>query len=596
MAMSSNLHPEIILEGVPAAAGIVIGKAYHVERQEPKIIYQYLLNERQVEEELGRFDAAVEETRLQLNRCIHESPLEFQEHSYILNAHLMILQDRMVYGATRNKIRTEQINAEWALKKSVEEIRAMFDRIKDAYIKGRFKDIVDVCQMIWRNLSGRDFTDISTIKRRVIIVAHDLSPADTSQIDVERVMGFVTDIGGKTSHTVIMAQALQIPAVVGLGDVSSLLGNDEVIIVDGTAGIVILNPTDETILEYEDRKLRYETYRAEIIRSAHLPAETLDGYATWVKGNIELFEEVTAVLDYGGEGIGLYRTEFLYLVSKELPSEEQLFESYRDLAVIVHPHPITIRTLDLGGDKFVSALELPQEINPAMGLRAIRFCLKERHIFKTQLRAILRASNYGKIKLMFPLIAGVTEAVAAKEVLREAQEELKQEGIPYDPHIEVGIMVEVPAAVAVADLLAKEVDFFSIGTNDLIQYSLAIDRTNEHVAYLYQPYHPALLRMVKQVVDAAKKEGISVAMCGEMASDPLCVLLLLGMGLDELSVNPPSIPRVKMLIRMATKKECDEYLAQAMTCVTSEQVRQLLNKKMSERFPKYFTSEGSFII
>ncbi len=594
--MGAELGQEVVLTGVPASPGIIIGKAYHVERDEPKVVYEYLLKKEDLGKELKRFEIAVDDVRSRLYDYIKELPGEFQDHKFILNTHLMILDDQMIYEETKKLISEEQINAEWALKRSLEKIRSLFHSIQDDYIKGRLKDIVDVCEMVWRSLAGKSTSDIKTIRGRVIIVARDLSPADTSQMNIERVMGFVTDMGGKTSHTAIMAQTLQIPAVVGLGKATGAIANDQIVIVDGISGKVIVNPTDETILAYEDLKRRYESRQAEVIRSAHLPAETTDGYSVIVRGNIELFEEVTAVLDYGAEGIGLYRTEFLYLASRTLPTESQLFETYRDLAEIVAPHPVTIRTLDLGGDKFASTMDLAEEMNPAMGLRAIRLCLKERHIFETQLRAILRASNFGNIRLMFPLVSGVSDIIAVKEVLNKVQEDLIREGLPFNPDLQVGIMVEVPAAVAVADLLAREVDFFSIGTNDLIQYALAIDRTNENVAYLYQPYHPALLRMVKHTVDAGKREGISVAMCGEMAGEPLLVPLLLGLGLSELSVNPPAIPIVKRLVRLTSMEEGKEMLAQAMTCITSKEVRAYLNMRMHQRYPDLFSSEGTLLM
>ena len=594
--MSDDGHAEFVLKGIPASPGIVIGKAYHVERDRPKILYEYLLTEEQVEGELKRFDAAVEEVRQQFSKLIEGLPAELRDHQQVLKAHLLILDDRMVNEQTRNRIEKEMINAEWALKKSLDHIRRLFDSIEDSYIKGRVEDIVDVCESIWRNLAGKDTVDIGKIKGRAIIVARDLSPADTTQMNIEKVQGFVTDMGGKTSHTVIMAQSLRIPAVVGLGNATELIPNNRLVVLDGTAGKVIVNPTDETIVAYGDLKRRYEMHQAEIIREAHLPAQTKDRYDIHVRGNIELFEEVTAVLDYGAEGVGLYRTEFLYLATKELPTEEHLFECYRDLAEIVSPHPVTIRTIDLGGDKFASVMDLAEEMNPALGLRAIRFCLKERKIFETQLRAILRASHYGNIRIMFPLVAGVSDIIAVKEVLKKVQDDLTRESIPFDPDMPVGIMVEVPSAVVVADLLAREVDFFSIGTNDLIQYSLAIDRTNENVAHLYQPYHPALLRMIKQVVEAGKREGIPVAMCGEMAGDPLCVPLLLGLGLDELSVNPPTIPMVKRVIRMSTMEECKKLLAQALTCITARDVRDYLNLKLSRSFPHHFEADGSFVM
>ncbi len=588
LRVSGNRPKDIRLKGISASAGIVIGKAYHVDRGEMKIIYEYLLNEEQVSRELKRFDAAVGLTEAQLRQVKKEVPDEFKDHAYILDAHLLILKDRMVHEATRRTIDQDKINVEWALKKSLETARQAFSKIRDPYIRGRIKDMEDVVGMIMRNLAGKRAEDISTIKDRVIVVAHDLSPADTSQMNLDRVMGFVTNMGSKTSHTSIVAQSLQIPAVVGLERATDRIGNNELVILDGTTGDVIVNPSEDVLQEYKRRKRRYEEYHSEIVRCAHLPAETLDGHVISIRGNIELLEEVTAVLDYGAEGVGLYRTEFLYLSHGSLPEEDELFENYREVAEILAPESVTIRTLDIGGDKFASQLELSEEMNPALGLRAIRFCLKMRHVFEAQLRAICRASHYGHVKILFPLISGVSEIVEAKKILREVQEKLSREGVPFDKNMEVGIMVEVPSAVTVADLLAREVDFFSIGTNDLIQYSLAVDRTNEYVAHLYMPYHPALLRMIRHVVLCAKREGIRVAMCGEMAGDPLCVPLLLAMGLNELSMNPHSIPIIKRIIRLATLEECREYLAQVMDLPTGEEVKSYLTQVLSRRFPEEF--------
>jgi phosphotransferase system enzyme I (PtsI) len=496
----------------------------------------------------------------------------------------MILQDSMVREATIDRILNERINAEWALKKSFEAIGKIFQQIDDDYIKNRIDDVEMVTERVLRSLSGKAQGSLSKIDERVIIVAHDLSPADTAELNTSKVMGFVTDVGGRTSHTSIMAQALEIPAVVGLQMVTSLVEDGSLLIVDGNAGLVIIDPDDELIIHYQEKQIEHEKYRSRMARISHLPAETLDGYRIAIKANIEFLEEVAAVRDYGADGIGLYRTEFHYLRSKGLPSEEELFEDYREVAEIIAPNPVTIRTLDLGGDKFAS--EMSKEMNPAMGLRAIRFCLREPEIFKSQLRAILRASAFGQVQLMFPMISGLQEVLDAKEILWQVKNELDREKIHYDPDIKVGIMIEVPSAVTMADALANFVDFFSIGTNDLIQYALAIDRINEHVAYMYQPFHPAILRMIQQVVNAANKAGITVSLCGEMAGDPLCVSILLGLGLNDLSMNARTIPIIKKVIRALSLGQAREDFRNVIRLTTAKEVRNYILDRMRELLPE----------
>lgn len=567
---------EFKLTGIPVSSGIIIGKARVIDRSRVKILYQYLISDRQVNLEAERFQEAVDATKEHIITLRNQMPEPLKAHGFILDTHLMILDDSMLRDATVRTIKEEKINAEWALKKSVHNIRRLFEQIEDEYIRERIQDVENVAQRILRNLAGKEPPSLSEIDARVIIVAHDLSPVDTSEMNIAKVMGFITDGGGRTSHTAIMAQALKLPAVVALESATQSIPDGTLIIVNGNTGEVIVNPSDDTIIECQERQLEHEKHESSILRLSHLPAETTDGHRITVKANIEFLEEVAVARDHGAEGIGLYRTEFLFLRSKEPPSEEEMFEDYKEVAEIISPEIVTIRTLDLGGEKVSSVLPFGKETNPALGLRAIRFSLKEETIFRRQLRAILRAGAFGHVQLMFPMISGVQEVINAKAILSDVKEELHREGLPYDPDIPVGIMIEIPSAVTVADILARHVDFFSIGTNDLIQYALAIDRINEHVAYMYQPFHPAILRMIKQVVEAAKTAGIEVALCGEMAGDPLCTQILIGLGIQELSMNAGSIPAIKGTIRSLSALEARNGVAAMLELNTSREVRDYL--------------------
>jgi len=584
MKLPDFIDKNSVMTGVAASPGIVVGKAYLVDRSKVEIYYQYLIDESFIDDEIKRFEKAVQQAQAQLEEIRADIPADIGNHAYILDTHLLILKDSMIFQATIDLIKKEKINAEWALKKVVDKAREVFERIKDEYIRNRIQDIEYVGERIMRNLVGHMPENLAEIKDRVIIVAHDLSPADTTQMHLDRVMGFIIDMGGKTSHTTIIAQALEIPAVVGLENCTRRIKTGDLIVVDGTSGHVVINPDEKTLRFYRGRQRSYESYQAEIVRSAYLPAETLDGRRVAVKANIEIFEEVAAVADHGGDGIGLYRTEFLYLSRRQLPTEEELFKDYRDVAQVIAPRPLTIRTVDLGGDKFSSTMDWAEEMNPAMGLRAIRFSLKERNLFKQQLRAILRTSVYGTVKIMFPMISGLGELLEAKQVIEEVRRELDREKIEYDPNMEIGIMIEVPSAVILADVLAQEVDFFSIGTNDLIQYSLAIDRVNEQVAHMYEPLHPAVLRMIKSIVTAGHEAGITVSMCGEMAGDPICAPILLALGLDELSMPNRAVPRIKRLIRMTSMKECQEYLDTILNFRTVAEVNKFVEDVLSKRF------------
>jgi phosphotransferase system enzyme I (PtsI) len=582
-----------VLNGVGVTAGIAIGKAYQVDRGKVPVVCYSLPSTAEVEQEIQRFQVAVDKAEADLREIKAKMAGEFSEHAYILDTHLLILRDRMLLDETTRVIRERQVNAEWALKQAMEQAQRLFARIDDEYIRSRISDVDYVAARVLRNLTGKAPASIAGIKERVIIVAEDLSPADTIQLQIEKTLAFVTDMGGKTSHTAIIARSLDIPAVVGLERITEEVRSGDLLVVDGMAGKVIVDPDEDLLNHYYERQYQVESYRKEVARCAKLPAETEDGYHVKVEANIELLEEVVAVLDNGAEGVGLYRTEYLYLNRETPPDEEALYWTYREVAEILYPETVTIRTLDLGPDKFSFHTQRARESNPALGLRAIRLCLREEDLFRTQLRAILRASGATKnVRVMFPMISGVSEFRAARRMLQEVKESLVRQGIKVDDKLKIGVMIEVPSAVAVADQLAREVDFFSIGTNDLVQYALAIDRVNEHVAHLYEPLHPAILRMIKQVVDAGHRAGIPTSLCGEMAGEALYIPILLGLELDSLSMNPLAIPRVKKIIRSASLEECKIYLREVLDLPTAGEINDSLREIAWRRFREDFELFG----
>jgi phosphotransferase system enzyme I (PtsI) len=582
-----------VLNGVGVTPGIAIGRAYHVDRGKIPVAHYDLPSPTEVENEIQRFQAAVARAEADLGEIKAKIAGEFSEHAYILDTHLLILRDRMLFDETVRIIRERQVNAEWALKQALEQAQRIFARIDDEYIRSRISDVDYVARRVLRNLTGKTPETVAGIKERVIIVAEDLSPADTIQLQIEKTLAFVTDMGGRTSHTAIIARSLDIPAVVGLERVTEEVRSGDLLVVDGMAGKVIVDPDEELLNYYYERQYQLETYRKELARCAKLPAETEDGYHVRVEANIELPEEVVAVLDNGAEGIGLYRTEYLYLNREAPPDEETLYWTYREVAEIVYPETITMRTLDLGPDKFSFHKQRTRESNPALGLRAIRLCLREVELFRTQLRAILRASGVTRnVRIMFPMISGVNELRAARKMLDEVKESLVRQGFPVDDGLKIGIMIEIPSAVTIADQLAREVDFFSIGTNDLVQYTLAIDRVNEHVAHLYEPLHPAILRMIKQVVDAGHRAGIPTSLCGEMAGEALYIPILLGLELDSLSMNPLAIPRIKKIIRSASVEECKIYLREVLDLPTADEINESLRRIAWRRFREDFELFG----
>ncbi|MBU1168433.1 MAG: phosphoenolpyruvate--protein phosphotransferase [Proteobacteria bacterium] len=567
---------EIILQGIKGSPGICIGQAYLVDKEGVDVVHKYPIEAAHVRKEVLRFKTAVKKAKEELSTIISELPEDFSEHISILESHMILSGDKMLYGKTIETIEEEKINAEWALKVVVARIMAMFQDIPDPYLRSRAADISQVSDRIMRNLMGAEKINISNINKRVILVAKDLSPADTSQIQLEKIMGFVTDKGGQASHTSIIARTLEIPSIQGLGNATKIIKNEDIIIVDGSEGIVIVHPNDATLIRYRAKRRDYEIRKANVTRECKNPAVTTDGFSMKLMGNIELVEELVSVIDNGGEGIGLYRTEFQYLSRTSYPSEDELFERYKEVAELLAPDPVTIRTLDINGDKALSYDASNEESNPALGLRAIRFCLMRPDVFITQLKAILRASAYGNIRVMFPMISSLEEVLAARKHLQDAAMALKKANIPHRSDIEMGIMIEIPSAAFMAETLADEVDFFSIGTNDLTQYMLAIDRSNRKVAHLYQPLHPAVLKIIKYVVDIGKKKGIKVFMCGEMASDPSVLPILIGMGLDEISMAPQSIPAVKDRIRKLSRKKSVAFAEKILKQTNITDINRLL--------------------
>jgi len=572
----------IQLKGIAAAGGISIGPAYKLGSEEFIVLRQAIAWE-DIPIQIQLFEEALIKTRREIIEMQKRISLDMgQEEAQIFDAHLLVLEDRMLIEEVISRLKKEQLNVAYIFSEVLKKYISVFLKIEDEYLKERTADINDVGKRILRNLLGKEKKGLGDIKEKAIIVAHDLSPSDTVAMHTKNVAAFVTDIGGKTSHTAIMAKSLEIPAVVGLEIVTVKVNPGDVVIVDGTSGIVIIDPDEETLNSYRQKLENLKGIAEKFLSVKDLAAVTTDGREIMINANIEFPDEVSSVKLHGSQGIGLYRTEFFYMNRKDSPTEEEHYQAYKYVAEEMNPYPVVIRTLDIGGDKFLSQFRIPHEMQPFLGWRAIRFCLARPDIFKLQLRAILRASVHGNLKLMYPMISGIEELRQANLLLGEAKEELKKNGLVFNDQIEVGVMIEVPSAAMTADILAEEADFFSIGTNDLIQYSLAVDRSNEKVAYLYEPAHPAVLRLIKNIIDAAHQAKIKVAMCGEMAGDPSLALILLGLGLDEFSMPPQVIPELKYIIRAVGYKEAQEFANQAMKFTTGTQIEEFAQSKLAQ--------------
>ncbi|MDD5059893.1 MAG: phosphoenolpyruvate--protein phosphotransferase [Candidatus Omnitrophica bacterium] len=572
----------IQLKGIAAAGGISIGPAYKLGAEEFTVFKEPITWE-DIPLQIQLFEEALIKTRREIIELQKRISLDMgQEEAQIFDAHLLVLEDRMLIEEVISRLKKEQLNVAYIFSEVLKKYISVFLKIEDEYLKERTADINDVGKRILRNLLGKEKKGLGEIKEKAVIVAHDLSPSETVAMHTKNVAAFVTDIGGKTSHTAIMAKSLEIPAVVGLETVTSKVNPGDLIIVDGTSGVVIIDPDEATLSSYRQKLESLKGFTEKFLSVKDLDSVTTDGRQVLINANIEFPDEVPSVKLHGSQGIGLYRTEFFYMNRRDSPTEEEHYQAYKYVAEEMNPHPVIIRTLDIGGDKFLSQFRIPHEMQPFLGWRAIRFCLARPDIFKLQLRAILRASVHGNLKLMYPMISGVEELKQANALLEEAKEELRKKGQVFNDKIKVGVMIEVPSAAMTADILAKEANFFSIGTNDLIQYSLAVDRANEKVAYLYEPAHPAVLRLIRTVIDAAHQAGIKVGMCGEMAGDPSLALILLGLGLDEFSMPPQVIPELKYIIRAVSYKDSQNFADEIMKLSTGTEVEEYAQEKVAK--------------
>src|SRR5438128_2513970 len=580
-------------KGIGVSPGIAIGRAVIIETREASV-FRVPIREEDVESEVNRFLQSLEKTRDELAELKQKVSRSMgDEYASIFEAHSMIVSDPSFADKVVQKIESEQVNAEWALAEVQEELQARFKSFDDAYLREREADVKDVADRVQTNLQGIAHHDLSEITHDVVILADDLTPSDTIHFNRRPIVGFATEAGGRTSHTSDIAKSLFMPAVIGVPRVTKIIDNDEMVIVDGYEGTLIVNPTQAMIAEYQSRVLRHEEAEKKLLENRAQPAVTKDNHQLTLQANIELVEELKDAVRFGAEGIGLYRSEFLYISkSPLLPTEEEHLQLYSALAEALAPQECVIRTFDLGGKKLAREVIGSKEDNPVLGLHGLRLCMKHRDMFKTQLRALLRASAFGNIKIMFPLVSGVQELRQVKTLVREIRSELDEQGIAYNRDLRIGIMIQVPSAALIADMLATESDFFSIGTNDLIQYSLAIDRSNENVGYLYEPLHPALLRLIKGVIDAGKRGGIPVSLCGEMASDPIYAVVLLGLGLEIVSMNPSAIPVIKNLIRSVRYRDCRRIAELALQKKTAQEIEEFVIESVAMRFPEGLLSNA----
>lgn len=565
-----------LIKGIAASDGVAIAKAYLLV--EPDLTFDKNEKVTDVEGEVAKFNNAIEASKVELTKIRNNAEVQLgADKAAIFDAHLLVLDDPELIQPIQDKIKNENANAASALTDVTTQFVTIFESMDNEYMKERAADIRDVSKRVLSHILGVELPNPSMIDESVVIVGNDLTPSDTAQLNKEFVQGFATNIGGRTSHSAIMSRSLEIPAIVGTKSITQEVKQGDMIIVDGLNGDVIVNPTEDELIAYQDKRERYFADKKELQKLRDADTVTVDGVHAELAANIGTPNDLPGVIENGAQGIGLYRTEFLYMGRDQMPTEEEQFEAYKEVLEAMDGKRVVVRTLDIGGDKELSYLNLPEEMNPFLGYRAIRLCLAQQDIFRPQLRALLRASVYGKLNIMFPMVATINEFREAKAILLEEKENLKNEGHDISDDIELGIMVEIPATAALADVFAKEVDFFSIGTNDLIQYTLAADRMSERVSYLYQPYNPSILRLVKQVIEASHKEGKWTGMCGEMAGDETAIPLLLGLGLDEFSMSATSILKARRQINGLSKNEMTELANRAVDFATQEEVIELVN-------------------
>lgn len=572
----------IKLKGIAVSGGISIGNVFYIGKEE-FLIPKRKISYEDISREIYRLEEALIETRREISNLQRKIADDVRfDNAKIFEAHILVIEDRVLIEDAIGQIKEKRVNVEYAFSQSIKKYVDALLKVEDEYLRERVSDIEDVARRVLRKMLKKEVLNLQALKEKVIIVAHELSPSQTASLPKENILGFATDIGGRTSHTAIIARSLAIPAVVGLESITKYVKAQDLVIIDGYKGLVIVHPTEKVLREYQAKAEKISKDLKSLHSLKMIKACTKDAKEVTVSANLELPEELTLVHEHGSEGVGLYRTEYMFLGKKILPTEDEQYQAYINVSKKVKPYSVIIRTIDIGGDKFLSQPEVPKEISSYLGWRAIRFCLARPELFKTQLRAILRASHEKNVKVMFPMISGIEELREAKKLLEECKKELKNQNIPFDNNISVGAMIEVPSAAITADILAKECDFFSIGTNDLIQYSLAVDRGNEKVAYLYEPGHPGVLRLIKNIINAAHDKGIWVGMCGEMSGEPLFAFLLLGLGLDEFSMSPPRVPKIKELIHSVKYEDAKNIAENALTLSTSREVDKYLQTELKK--------------
>lgn len=572
------------LTGIIASPGIRIGRAY-IYKTTDIIIPKYSIDESDVESEIARVRESLKRTKEDITAIQEQiSHSLSRDMADIFTSHLMVLDDPLIIQKTQDKIASEKRNAEWVINDITLELIQSLNTIKDDYLRERIIDISDINKRLINNLQKRHTLSPSDLREEVILFSKDLTPSDTAMLNKNYILAFVTDKGGRTSHTAIMARALEIPAIVGAIDATSKVRDGDIVIVDALHGKVIVNPTEQQIEEYTRYREDLKKLDSELAELTHLPSKTLDDHEIFILGNIEIPEEMGIIRDHGAQGVGLFRSEFLFL-DKALPDEDRQFNEYKSVVDFFNPLPITIRTLDVGGDKIYAYTNSYKERNPFLGCRAIRFSLENEQLFRTQIRAILRASNYGKVRMMFPMITTVEELIKSRSIVYECMNELRKKKIPFDENIEIGIMIEVPSAIINADILARYADFFSIGTNDLVQYTLAVDRISEKIAYLYNPLNLAVLRMLRMVVETAERNNTPISICGEMAGEPKYAMLLIGLGFRVFSMGPAYMNQVKRIIRSVSAEECRRLVDELLASEKTDEIESKMHAIITEKFP-----------